>query len=737
MFRATTSRFPTTAEVKNESGVPWGALLTPLVSFTPDESGVFLQKASSGLSRHGSSGMQGAPKARNSPGPSLRTRPPVNKPTAEDIDRCNACGAYISRSTRMVAVFWRCSICGKRNDLGERYTSLVDGLDRASLQELSADFFEAEVERDLESNGSGYIYVIDTCGSEETVLHLRDAVMASIEMLGEDDLVGVMLLGSETIALLDPYQSNPSNAPLFRRIGVVKGGSCRVRLQAVIDPRRWLRPLRGEGRACIVAGLKHVNRSSTKRPRRNGGDANESPCLESGLKALFELWEGVSELTKAVRCFLLLGKRYLFKGLGISVLRASQQGEAGIMVDCAVLDDDARPPLPVAAVMKSFEPLVRSTGGSFILCENAKAIRDELCLSLEKTVALDGLMRIRTTTSFRISRWHGAGLAQDPQVDDMFHINLQSSSHSLAVMFEFSTSDGFLAADMQPCVQLALKYREVRAGWPTRRLLRVHTLQFTTDQSAERVRREADPEVVFSLLTRSVLEVARSVGPDAAAESMRTWLTVLMTKVSNSERKSKKNNTAQGTAFIDRVSRLVYGLCQRSNLSDPYILSRWENLPPEWLAAAVYPRMLGFTAGEDAEGIYGTQPRDLHLALSSMVDSALPLFIIDAYTKVVVYLYTPSASVHAQASFPPSEDSAPMQVVRRLRRSRPIRTQLLTLRHGVKEDEAVVKTFLIEDDEREAGAVVLNMSDQPQNDPVQEPASAYDRFRREISGVVN
>jgi len=633
----------------------------------------------------------------------------------------------------MVTVFWRCCICGKRNDLGERYTSLVDGLDRVSLQELSADFFEAEVEGDLRSTGSGYVYIIDTCGSERTLQHLRDAAMASIEMLGEDDLVGVMLLGSETIALLDPYQSNPSNAPLFRRIGVVKGGSCRLRLQAVIDPRRWMRSLRGEGRACISAGLRAVNKNSTKRPRRNGGDANESPCLESGMKALFELWEGVSETTSAVRCFLLLCRRYIFKGLGISVLRASQQGEAGIMVDCAVLDDDAQPSLPVAAVMKSFEPLVRSTGGSFILCENAKAIRDELCLSLEKTVALDGLMRIRTTQSFRISRWHGAGLAQDPQVDDMFHINLQSSSHSLAVLFEFSTSDGFLAADMQPCVQLALKYAEVRAGWPTRRLLRVHTLQFSTDQSAERVRREADPEVVFSLLTRSVLEVARTVGPDAATESMRTWLTVLMTK----ERKSKKNNTAQGTAFIDRLSRLVYGLCQKSNLSDPYILSRWENLPPEWLAAAVYPRMLGFTAGEDGEGIYGTQPRDLHLALSAMVDSALPLFIIDAYTTVVVYLHTPSASVNAQASFPPSEDSAPMQVVRRLRRSRPIRTQLLNLKHGVREDEALVKTFLIEDDEREAGAVVLNMSDQPQNDPVQKPASAYDRFRQEISGAVN
>lgn len=123
----------------------------------------------------------------------------------------------------MVTVFWRCCICGKRNDLGERYTSLVDGLDRVSLQELSADFFEAEVEGDLRSTGSGYVYIIDTCGSERTLRHLRDAAMASIEMLGEDDLVGVMLLGSETIALLDPYQSNPSNAPLFRRIGVVKG----------------------------------------------------------------------------------------------------------------------------------------------------------------------------------------------------------------------------------------------------------------------------------------------------------------------------------------------------------------------------------------------------------------------------------------------------------------------------------------------------------------------------------
>mmetsp|Transcript_21658 Transcript_21658/g.88347 ORF Transcript_21658/g.88347 Transcript_21658/m.88347 type:complete len:451 (-) Transcript_21658:2587-3939(-) len=450
MFRATTSRFPTTAEVKNESGVPWGALLTPLASFTPDESGGFLQKASSGLSLHGSSGMPGTPKTRSSPSPSLRTRPPVNKPTAENIDRCSACGAYISRSTRMVTVFWRCCICGKRNDLGERYTSLVDGLDRVSLQELSADFFEAEVEGDLRSTGSGYVYIIDTCGSERTLQHLRDAAMASIEMLGEDDLVGVMLLGSETIALLDPYQSNPSNAPLFRRIGVVKGGSCRLRLQAVIDPRRWMRSLRGEGRACISAGLRAVNKNSTKRPRRNGGDANESPCLESGMKALFELWEGVSETTSAVRCFLLLCRRYIFKGLGISVLRASQQGEAGIMVDCAVLDDDAQPSLPVAAVMKSFEPLVRSTGGSFILCENAKAIRDELCLSLEKTVALDGLMRIRTTQSFRISRWHGAGLAQDPQVSTF---TLDRSMEARAVkcsQFQLAVPDHGISISCKP-----------------------------------------------------------------------------------------------------------------------------------------------------------------------------------------------------------------------------------------------------------------------------------------------
>lgn len=149
--------------------------------------------------------------------------------------------------------------------------------------------------------------------------------------------------------------------------------------------------------------------------------------------------------------------------------------------------------------------------------------------------------------------------------------------------------------------------------------------------------------------------------------------------------------------FTKRMTRLIHGLTRSPVLSQEYLQSFWEKLPPDWLAIAAYPKLLALGGGREDESEFEGSPfRELPLSMSDIIDSGSALFILDAFTTIVLYLYTPAASVPAHSSFPPPDASTPMTLIRRLRRGRPITPQLLILRQSVPEEDIIFQRFLID-----------------------------------------
>eukprot|EP00188_Purpureofilum_apyrenoidigerum_P002627 Plantae.Rhodophyta-Purpureofilum_apyrenoidigerum.ctg26901.p1 GENE.Plantae.Rhodophyta-Purpureofilum_apyrenoidigerum.ctg26901~~Plantae.Rhodophyta-Purpureofilum_apyrenoidigerum.ctg26901.p1 ORF type:complete len:197 (+),score=33.84 Plantae.Rhodophyta-Purpureofilum_apyrenoidigerum.ctg26901:887-1477(+) len=145
--------------------------------------------------------------------------------------------------------------------------------------------------------------------------------------------------------------------------------------------------------------------------------------------------------------------------------------------------------------------------------------------------------------------------------------------------------------------------------------------------------------------------------------------------------------------------RLIFGTFNSKLFDDEHVQRLWERLPPEWLAIAAYPRLLAFISAEDDKDSASdrSQLREICLSLAAVNASKASLFIIDAFSKLALYFHTTAAPVNAHSSFPPSEDSTPMRVIRQLRRGRPLKTEFLVLREGVPEDDRIFRSFLIDD----------------------------------------
>ena len=115
MLQVSTTRFPENSAVINDTGLPFGCAVTPL-----------------------------AP---------LEDPPPgcIELPSAEELARCDGCGAYINPYCSFLRFDWRCSLCGALTPTPERYRSARA---RKELPELRADAVQLFFDGEGESRGA-------------------------------------------------------------------------------------------------------------------------------------------------------------------------------------------------------------------------------------------------------------------------------------------------------------------------------------------------------------------------------------------------------------------------------------------------------------------------------------------------------------------------------------------------------------------------------------------------------
>lgn len=123
-------------------------------------------------------------------------------PLAYDPIKCNGCGAVLNPYVQVdfITKLWTCPFCTSRNHFPPHY---AENISETSLPaELISQF--TTVDYDLQNqqpmNGASvapsFLFVVDTCVDEEELVHLRDSLQQTLNLLPENALVGLITFGT-------------------------------------------------------------------------------------------------------------------------------------------------------------------------------------------------------------------------------------------------------------------------------------------------------------------------------------------------------------------------------------------------------------------------------------------------------------------------------------------------------------------------------------------------------------
>ncbi len=103
---------------------------------------------------------------------------------------------------------WTCAFCGVRNHFPPHY---AENISETSLPaELIPQFTTVEYQLQSQSNGPPcFLFVVDTCIDEDELVHLRDALQQTLNLLPEDALVGLITFGT----LIHVHELGASDCP--------------------------------------------------------------------------------------------------------------------------------------------------------------------------------------------------------------------------------------------------------------------------------------------------------------------------------------------------------------------------------------------------------------------------------------------------------------------------------------------------------------------------------------------
>lgn len=604
----------------------------------------------------------------------------------------------------MNARYWRCALCSARNGLPSRYASTVLAGEEAVevVPELSRDVYDIPVVEggvDIGMSPTAYVFVIDEGGDHAYLDAARMAVKAALDVIEGESLVGVMLYG-RYLKLLDVRGKG-----LFRRVCPLDEGLC---VPHVFAPDQWLRLSTTRGISDVIADVM-----ARVTPLSYDPDNPPKRALGAAVKTVLDMVEVAGlEATRVVvigagapnfgmgsldpvesdarhtndRFPAPLSSFYADLGLRASLL--------GTMVDMYI---ESGTPIDVASIA----PLVQTSGGRLTLYETGKStLSQDVWQHLNDPAVVRGLLRVRCSPEINVKDVYRCGVYRDAEVPEVCRISCHGHKSTLAAEFEFTQKDGFTKDESKiPCVQIAFRGIFVEPGILPQRVLRVETQTYPVSSSKETIRKEADANAVGTLMFHKALSTADESGVGEARMQLFDWLANLLAKTGvraeDAEGKIMIDGSLREYASLRKIPQMTFGLI-RSALFRQDVVSEevraatrcmWEDLSPELLAAAAYPRLYSFLNLEEKS------VKELPLSTIAVKECGHAVFLLDAFSEVVIY-YT--ATKGRELVFPPPESSAVMRARAACIRDRPVTPKCIICREGTPKDRWF-KDLLIED----------------------------------------
>lgn len=623
---------------------------------------------------------------------------------AHDLPRCVTCASYISARCNMNARYWRCALCSARNDLPNRYAPTVSAGEEAVdiVPEISRDIYDVPVVEgavDVGMSPTAYIFVIDEGGDQAYLDTARMAVKAALDVIQGESLVGVMLYG-RYLKLLDLRGEE-----LFRRVCPLDEGLC---VPHVFAPDQWLR-LSTERKVLdvIVDALARVTPvlyDAGNPPRRALGAAVKTvlDMVEvAGLVATRVVVIGAGGPNFGIGSVDLVGDdtghasdRFPVPALPFYADQGLRASLLGSMVDMYIVSGE---PIDVASIA----PLAQTSGGRLTLYETSKsALSQDVWQHLNDPAVVRGLLRVRCSPEITVKDVYRCGVYRDSEVPEVCRVSCHGHKSTLAADLEFTEKDGFTKDESKvPCIQIAFRGIFVEPGILPQRVLRVETQTYPTSSSKETIRKEADANAMATLMFHKALATADERGIGEARMQLFDWLADLLAKTGVRAEEAKGEIMIDGSLreypSLRKIPQLIFGLI-RSPLFRQEAVSEevraatrcmWEDLSPELLASAVYPRLYSFLNLEEKS------IKELPLSTIAVKECGHAVFLLDAFSKVVVY-YT--ATRGKELVFPPPESSTVMRARAACMSDRPVTPECIICREGTAKDRWF-KNLLIED----------------------------------------
>ena len=257
MLRPTLRALPSSATMKDDCGLPFGVIVEPLAPLAPPNVAA--------LDDDGEA---------------------QDLPLAEELARCESCGAYINRYCTFSRHHWRCALCGASTALPPRYE---DSGERRELPELELDELELSAAPPDAPPAAGelppraaVVAVVDVCAGAALLARVRLALHAALAALPPTALFGLVVVG-ETIGahLLG------GAVPHVVRVPIPAEGEPTLPLRVAVPLRRMLAPA-GAAAAAIAAAIETVRPMDDDDGGANGGAPRRRCGLGSAVRAILD-----------------------------------------------------------------------------------------------------------------------------------------------------------------------------------------------------------------------------------------------------------------------------------------------------------------------------------------------------------------------------------------------------------------------------------------------------------------
>ncbi len=631
---------------------------------------------------------------------------------AQLIDRCSTCFAYINKYAQFTRSHWHCPLCSTLNLLkSNRY--LNGG--REHLPELNEDIIEFDMDEDsssemqAESKQLGesasskesevdfpvFVFVVDVSGSDDYIELVKSAILAALETLPDKAWIGLLVFSS-TVGLYNLK----SEVPYVRFTQIPSAGLLSLPLDQVLPISNFLVRL-GPNKDNVAAAVESIHSSSSSSPPSSSPLQNSSKRgLGSCLAALIDFLQ-LKDNSLHARLLVFLGGLVNW-GAGRLDLGSSHRqsidvndskreiktmapqttfyselagaaASAGVCVDLFCVTEEFMD-------LASLKFLTLATGGNLLLYDGPQtaSLPQDLYKQLSQELAFGGLFRVRTSQNFRLATCYGH-LYEDREFAQVFRVAGCDPRKAICVDFDF-TNESFLH-EKAGLVQVAFSYMCMRDEPPRpARRLRVLTYKMQLARSLSQLYSSADATAVVALVTSQLIHVSLDAGVKEARQLLEDWLVSLVAAALNpngslrvfsvSDHEDTGNGVLSSHENLGFIPRFVFVMLKHALLATTgvppdkrvYLQCLLSALEPLYLCKTFYPTLsgFGFTAGPDHVV--------LHLSQRAMDASGQCVFVLDAFTDVVVLLSEAACDLPC----PPPANSDVRKLVKNIKQQSPL-----------------------------------------------------------------